>query len=83
VLIYSFSLHNDAGGDHETVGRMALAHDKAARAFGKLVIQDMIRGDGLRYTGWAMEWSQGRASGLQHSLSPSRGTNPFRRTWIG
>ena len=33
-----FSIHNGAGGDHEAVGRMAQAHDRAARAFGKLVI---------------------------------------------
>jgi len=59
VLIYSFSIHDGAGGDHETVGRMALAHDKAARAFGKLVIQDMMRGGGPRYTGWTMDVAKG------------------------
>jgi hypothetical protein len=48
---YRFSPHNAAGGDRETVGRMALADYNAARAFGKEVIRDMMRGDGPRYAG--------------------------------
>jgi hypothetical protein len=59
VLIYSFSIHNGAGGDEESVGRMALAHDRAARAFGKLVIHDMMRGDEARYPGWTMDVTKG------------------------
>jgi hypothetical protein len=59
VLIYSFSVHNAAGGDRETVGRMALAHDKAARAFGKAVIGDMMRSDDPRYAGWTMDVAKG------------------------
>ena len=59
MVIYSFSIHNADGEDHETVGRMALAHDKAARAFGKLVIRDMMRGDGTRYAGWTMDVTKG------------------------
>jgi hypothetical protein len=35
VLIYCFSIHSADGGDRETCGRMALANDNAARAFGK------------------------------------------------
>jgi hypothetical protein len=41
------------------VGRMALAHDNAARTFGKLVIRDMMGGDGPRYTGWIMDVGKG------------------------
>jgi CheY-like chemotaxis protein len=59
MLIYSFSIHNAAGGDHEMVGRVALTHDNAARSFGKLVIRDMMRGDGSRYTGWIMDVAKG------------------------
>jgi CheY-like chemotaxis protein len=62
VLIYSFSIHNGVGGDHETVGRMALAHDNAARAFGKLVIRDMTRENGARYAGWIMQVAKGARS---------------------
>jgi len=43
VVIYRFSIHNAAGGDRETVGRMALADDNAVRAFGEEVIRDMMR----------------------------------------
>lgn len=59
MLVYSFAVHNAAGGDRETVGRMALAHDSAARAFGKLVIRDMMRGAGPRYIGWTMDVAKG------------------------
>jgi CheY-like chemotaxis protein len=62
VLVYSFSIHNAAGGDHETVGRMALVDDNAARAFGKLVIRDMMRGNGPRYAGWIMLVAKGARS---------------------
>jgi hypothetical protein len=59
MLVYSFSIHNAGGGGREMVGRMALAHDNAARTFGKLVIRDMMRGDGPRYTGWIMDVAKG------------------------
>jgi hypothetical protein len=59
VLIYRFSIHNADGSDREVTGRMALADDNAARAFGKLVIRDMMRGDGPRYTGWTMDVAKG------------------------
>jgi hypothetical protein len=38
VQVYSFSIHNADSGDCETVRRMSLADDKAARGFGKLTI---------------------------------------------
>ena len=59
MLIYRFSIHNADGSDREVTGRMALADDNAARAFGKLVIRDMMRGDGPRYTGWTMDVAKG------------------------
>jgi hypothetical protein len=68
VLIYRFSIHNADGSDREATGRMALRDDKAARAFGKAMIRDMMRGDTPRYVDWTMDVCQGRASGLQHSL---------------
>jgi hypothetical protein len=39
-----FDLHVD-GNHREMAGRMALADDNAARAFGKAMIRDMMRGD--------------------------------------
>lgn len=59
MLIYSFFVHNADGDDREKTGRMALTDDNAARAFGKLVIRDMLRGDGPRYTGWTMDVAKG------------------------
>jgi hypothetical protein len=38
---------------------MALRDDKAARAFGKVMIRDMIRSDALRYAGWIMDVAKG------------------------
>jgi two-component system, response regulator PdtaR len=57
VLIYWFSIHNADNTDRETTGRMALADDNAARAFGKAMIRDMIRGDS-KYAGWTMDIAQ-------------------------
>jgi hypothetical protein len=59
VLIYCFSIHNADGGDREVTGRMALADDNAARAFGKAMIRDMMLGDTARYAGWMMEVAKG------------------------
>jgi CheY-like chemotaxis protein len=57
VLIYWFSIHNADGSDRETTGRMALADDNAARAFGKAMIRDMMRGDS-KHTDWTMDIAQ-------------------------
>jgi two-component system, response regulator PdtaR len=57
VLIYCFSIHNADGSDRETTGRMALADDNSARAFGKAMIRDMMRGD-TTYAGWTMDIAQ-------------------------
>jgi hypothetical protein len=59
VLIYCFSIHNADGDDRETCGRLALANDNAARAFGKTMIRDMMRGDTPRYAGWTMNVAKG------------------------
>jgi CheY-like chemotaxis protein len=59
MLIYCFSIHNADGGEREVTGRMALADDNAARAFGKAIIRDMMRGDTLRYAGWTMDVAKG------------------------
>jgi hypothetical protein len=59
VLIYRFSTHNANGSDREATGRMALADDNAARAFGKAMIRDMMLDDTLRYAGWTMDVAKG------------------------
>jgi hypothetical protein len=57
VPIYCFSIHNADGSDRETTGRMALPDDNSARAFGKAMIRDMMRGD-TTYAGWTMDVAQ-------------------------
>jgi two-component system, response regulator PdtaR len=57
VLIYCFSIYSADGSDREITGRMALADDNSARAFGKAMIQDMMRGD-TTYAGWTMDVAQ-------------------------
>jgi hypothetical protein len=57
VLIYWFSIRSADGSDRETTGRMVLADDNSARAFGKAMIRDMMRGDPT-YTGWTMDIAQ-------------------------
>jgi hypothetical protein len=59
VLIYCFSIYNADGDDRETCGRLALANDNAARAFGKTMIRDMMRGETPRYAGWTMNVAKG------------------------
>jgi hypothetical protein len=59
MLIYCFSIRNAEGSDQEATGRMALADDNAARAFGKAMIRDMMRGDTSRYAGWTMDVAKG------------------------
>jgi CheY-like chemotaxis protein len=58
VKIYCFSIYNADGSDQETTGRMALTDDNAARAFGKAMIRDLMRGDVTRYAGWTMNVAQ-------------------------
>jgi hypothetical protein len=77
VLIYCFSINNADGSDHEIAGRMPLADDNAARAFGKAMIRDMMRGDTTRYAGWTMDVAKAR---VRFVASPSPGTNPVRCT---
>jgi hypothetical protein len=73
VLIYYFCVHNADGSDRETVGRMALIDDNAARAFGNAMIRDMARHD-HPICGLDDARCQRRAPGSQYSLP--RATNP-------
>jgi CheY-like chemotaxis protein len=59
MQIYRFSIQNADGSDRETTARMALRDDNAARAFGKAMIRDMMRGDTPRYAGWTMDVAKG------------------------
>jgi hypothetical protein len=59
MLVYCFSVHNADGGGREDTGRMALADDNAARAFGKAMMRDMMRGDTPRYAGWTLSVAKG------------------------
>jgi hypothetical protein len=59
MLIYHFTIYNADRSDREEAGRMALRDDKAARAFGKAMIRDMISGEAARYAGWIMDIAQG------------------------
>jgi hypothetical protein len=62
MLIYHFSVHNADRSDHEATGRMALTDDKAARAFGKAMIRDMMRSDTARYADWTLDIAKGARS---------------------
>lgn len=59
MLIYRFSIRNADGSEREATGRMALRDDKAARAFGRAMIRDMMRGDSPRYADWTMDVAKG------------------------
>jgi hypothetical protein len=72
VLIYCFSIHSADGNDRETSGRMALADDNAARAFGKAMIRDMMRGDPPRYAGWTMDVAKGTRPVCSIPFPPER-----------
>jgi hypothetical protein len=78
VLIYCFSINNADGSDREIAGRMPLADDNAARAFGKTMIRDMMRGDTTRYAGWTMDVAKGTRPVCSLPFPP--GTNPARCT---
>jgi Domain of unknown function (DUF6894) len=59
MQIYRFTIHNVDGSHFEETGRMALRDDKAARAFGKAIIRDIMTGDAVRYANWTMDISRG------------------------
>jgi hypothetical protein len=59
MQIYRFTIHNVDGSHIEETGRMALRDDKAARAFGKAIIRDIMTGDAARYANWTMDISRG------------------------
>ena len=56
---YRFTIHNIDGTDSEETGRMSLRDDKAARAFGKAMIRNIMTGDTARYANWTMDISRG------------------------
>ena len=72
MLIYHFAIHNADESDREEAGRMALRDDKAARAFGKAMIRDMMRGDTPRYAGWTMDVAKGTRPVCSISFPPER-----------
>ena len=72
MLIYCFSIHNADGSDREATGRMALADDNAARAFGKAMMRDMMRRDTLRYAGWTMDVAKGTRPVCSIPFPPER-----------
>ena len=73
MLVYSFSIHI-VGSYRETTGHMALHDDNAARAFGKAMIRDTMRGDIPRYAGWTMDVAKGARPVCNIRFPP--GTNP-------
>ncbi|KJC40292.1 hypothetical protein UP09_22565 [Bradyrhizobium sp. LTSP885] len=70
--IYCFSIHNADGSDYEFGGRMALTNDNAARAFGKAMIRDLMRGDPPRYAGWTMDVAKGTRPVCSIPFPPER-----------
>jgi hypothetical protein len=72
VLIYCFSIHNSEGSDREATGRMALADDNSARAFGKAMMRDIMRCDTPRYAGWTMDVAKGTRPVCSIPFSPER-----------
>lgn len=72
MLVYCFSIRNADGSNRETTGRMALADDNAARAFGKAMMRDMMRGDAPRYAGWTMDVAKGARPVCSLAFPPER-----------
>jgi hypothetical protein len=60
------------GSDREATGRMPLADDNAARAFGKAMIRDIMRDDASRYAGWTMDVAKGTRPVCSLPFSPER-----------
>jgi hypothetical protein len=54
MLAYSFAVRNGAT-EIEKLGRVALANDDAALAFGRLMIRDLMREGAEQYAGWTMD----------------------------
>jgi CheY-like chemotaxis protein len=77
VVIYWFSIHNADDTDRETTGRMALADDNSARAFGKAMIRDMVRGDSM-YAGWTMDITQRARPVCSLAFTPRNESRPRR-----
>jgi two-component system, response regulator PdtaR len=82
VQIYCFSIYSVDGNDRETAGRMALADDNAARAFGKAMVRDMMRGDTPRYAGWTMDVAKGTRSVCSISF-PRNESRPLHLDSLG
>ena len=59
MVVFTFFIHDADRSNCETAGRIALTNDNAARAFGKAVIRDIMRGDNQRYAGWIMDVTKG------------------------
>ena len=72
MLIYNFSTHNADGSDQEYAGRLPLADDNAARAFGRAMIRDMMLGDTQRYAGWTMDVAKGTRPVCSIPFPPAR-----------
>ena len=53
MIGYLFNLHNST--QVEELGSMALVDDAEARAFGKRVIEDLLRKDDEHCSGWTLE----------------------------
>jgi CheY-like chemotaxis protein len=77
VRIYRFSIHNADNTDRETTGRMALADDNSARAFGKAMIRDMMRDDSM-YAGWTMDIAQRARTVCSLPFAPRNESRPRR-----
>jgi hypothetical protein len=78
VVICWFSVRDADGSNRETTGRMALANDNSARAFGKAMIRDMMRGDSM-YTGWTMDIAQRARPVCSLPFPPERIPTPSLR----
>jgi uncharacterized protein (DUF2147 family) len=60
MRIYSFAIRNTDGSVREHTGRMSLANDADARAFGKAMILDLMRDGQLPYAGAIMDVANGK-----------------------
>jgi hypothetical protein len=55
MAAYSFVVRNNDATEIEELGGMALANDGEALAFGKQIIQDLMRDGAEQYARWTME----------------------------
>jgi hypothetical protein len=58
MLDYYYSMHNNGIGS-EKLGSDKFDSDAEATAFGKQVVDDLMREEPKRYTDWTMEISEG------------------------